>query len=498
MRVVRVLCVMAVFAVAVLEMSCGDTFRPIAIPQNPQPPDPKDLHFALVLTANGPETCVVDSDPPTLPGGGACDKSIHVGSSSRIDVSGDTNVGSALVGLNPVHAVTLPGSDTAYVANLADNTITAYSSISPGPATTTITLPPGTNPVFVETKESGTVYAAGIGNGSTTGPTVSVIAVAQNTVTRTLTTSDGIGNNPTAMVETGDGKKLYVVNRGSDTVTAITTVDKSNTVIAVGSNPIWAVVRADNARVYILNQSDSTVSTIDTLSDAVVGTTPVGAANYMAYDNTLNRVYLTVPGTSHLNVLDVAADPPAVLPDIDLSTACPPGTCKLDAVTTLPGGSNTASRKGTIYVSSHIINETTCTQLAGAPADIPPCITTQVSVITAPNNVVEKTIIPLHTVFVNSQAVGTKSDVPVVPFCDENSLAPVHARFRRHIAASRDATRVFIANCDAGGTDIIRTSDDTFVLNLPAPTSAAPALPGQDFPPPQNPVFVLPDTKNIQ
>src|ERR1041384_15083 len=99
MRVVRVLCVMAVFAVAILEVSCGDTFRPIAIPQNPQPPDPKSLHFALVLTANGPQDCVPLSNPPVFPGPGAepCDPAIHPGASSRIDVSGDSNVGTAIV-----------------------------------------------------------------------------------------------------------------------------------------------------------------------------------------------------------------------------------------------------------------------------------------------------------------------------------------------------------------------------------------------------------------
>jgi len=496
MRVVRVLYVMAVFAVAILEVSCGDTFRPIAIPQNPQPPDPKSLHFALVLTANGPQGCVPNTNPPIFPhppypDDSPCDPSIHPGGSSRIDVSGDSNVGTATVGLNPVHAVTLPNSDTAYVANLADNTLSAYSSTSAGPATTTITLPPGTNPVFVETKESSTVYVAGKGDG-TAGQSVSAISAAQNVITRTLTAADGIGSNPVAMVETGNGKKLYVVSQGSGTVAAINTVDKSvNAVISVGTGPIWAVVRADDARVYVLNEGSSTVSVIDTVNDVVTASPNVGAANFMAYDSTLNRLYLTVPGTSHLSVLDISSDPPVALPDVDLSTVCPPGTCKLDGVTTLPGGTNTASRQGTVYVSSHIFSGT-CTQLPGAPADVPPCVTTQVTVVNAPNNTIEKTITTLHTVFVNSQSVGTKPDVPVVPFCDETSSAPAHARFRRYIAAAKDASRVFVANCDAGGTDIIRTSDDTFVLNLPAPTSSAPALPGQSFPAPQNPVFIVP------
>lgn len=493
MRVVPALRVLAVFAVAILEVNCGDTFRPIAIPQNPQPPDPKAIHFALFLSANGPEACVPLSDPPVFPGGAPCDPSIHTGASSRIDVSGDTNVSTATVGMGPVHAALLPNSDAAYVANLSDNTVTAYNSAVAGPATTTITLPPGTNPVFVETKETGNVYVAGKGTGPDT-QSLSVISTGQNVITRTLTASDGIGSNPVAMVETTNGKKLYVVNKDDGTVTAINTIDKTvNAVITTGAGPIWAAARADDARVYVLNQGGGTVSVIDTVNDVILGApiTLAAPANYMTYDKVLDRLYLTIPATSQVAVLDVSSDPPVALPNIDLSAVCPPGTCKLDAVTTLPAGSNNESKKGTVYVSSYTINTTTCTQLAGAPADNPPCITTQVSVIKPPSNTLQTTITMMHTVFVNSVSVGTKTDVPALPFCDEAAAEP-HARFRRHIAAAADASRVFVANCDGGGMDIIRTSDDSFVLNLPAPVSSAPILPGQTFPPPQNPVFVLP------
>ena len=49
------------------------------------------------------------------------------------------------------------------------------------------------------------------------GQTVSVISQGQSVITRTLTASDGIGSNPVAMVETSNGKKLYVVNQGDGT-----------------------------------------------------------------------------------------------------------------------------------------------------------------------------------------------------------------------------------------------------------------------------------------
>ena len=36
-------------------------------------------------------------------------------------------------------------------------------------------------------------------------------------------------------------------------------------------------------------------------------------------------------------------------------------------------------------------------------------------------------------------------------------------------ASAADSTRVYVSNCDAGGVSSIRTTDDTYVLNLTAP-----------------------------
>jgi DNA-binding beta-propeller fold protein YncE len=59
------------------------------------------------------------------------------------------------------------------------------------------------------------------------------------------------------------------------------------------------------------------------------------------------------------------------------------------------------------------------------------------------------------------------------------------------IAAAADSSRVYVGNCDAGDTAIIQTSNDTLLVQMPAPFSAQPPpLPG-GTPPPQNPVFVL-------
>ena len=447
MRLERLSRLAAVLAVAVIELSCGDTFRQIAIPQNPNPPDPESLHFALVVSDDGTE---------------------NSGASSRIDVSGDTNMGTAQLGLGPVHAAMVPSGSQAYVANEVEDTVSSYAT-STATTVNTISLPAGSAPAFVHTTQSDTVYVANSGNA-----TVSVINTSRNVVTQTIP----VGSDPIALAETPDGKKLYVVNHGSDSVTAINTIDKTvSATISTGpgSSPILAAARSDNARVYVLNQGSGMISTIDTLSDTVVDTRAVGAANFMFYERSLNRLYLTVPGSTALVIVNVSVDPPVVLPSVDLTASCP--GCVLDAVTALPN-------KLRAYVSSHQISGT-CTHVDNIPDLTGPCITTFVSVIKVPENTVLRTLTLPHKVVSNTQILGNRPDVQVVAPCNA-------ARFRRYIASAGDSSRVYVANCDGGTTDIVRTSDDTFVLGLSAPFSQAPPLPGNDSPPPQNPVFVIP------
>src|SRR5689334_16925681 len=83
-------------------VACGDTFRPVAIPQQTTPPNPGAFHFVLVINDNG------TSNP---------------GSVARIDTSGDSNVNVENVGRGPVHAAVLPNGSRVYVANSAENTV---------------------------------------------------------------------------------------------------------------------------------------------------------------------------------------------------------------------------------------------------------------------------------------------------------------------------------------------------------------------------------------
>jgi hypothetical protein len=59
------------------------------------------------------------------------------------------------------------------------------------------------------------------------------------------------------------------------------------------------------------------------------------------------------------------------------------------------------------------------------------------------------------------------------------------------MAAGGDSSRVYLASCDGGNVNIIDTSTDTYILNVPAPYSVRPPVSGGTLNPPQNPVFMI-------
>jgi YVTN family beta-propeller protein len=434
---------------------CGDVFRPVAIPQPPPPPDPSSLHFDIFLTRNGP------SNP---------------GASSRIDVSGDTNVGTATTGLGPVHVTMLPNGTRIYIANGEEDTVSTYNPSVIAPVTT-ITLPPGSVPVFVATTESGNVYVANSGNGLPGAGTVAVISTTTNIVSTILT----VGTNPVALAELPNATKLYVVNQGDSTVRIINTVDKTlnpNPVADPGgtiATPVWVLARSDNARVYVLSAGSGNVSAIDTTTDSVVASTSVGAgANFMFYDRTRNRLYITNPVASTATVLDVSTD---TLAPITL-----PITGTPVSVAALPDGTRA-------YVASYQVSSPSC------PVDQPCSITSQVTVINASSNTISS-VISLGSVNVDNLTNPITSTVDDTGCNPDTTTHPV--RFRLSIAASGDSTKVHVAHCDAGSTYIIRTSNDTLEtdhlgnpLVIPAPVSSFPPPQVGAQPPPQNPMFLL-------
>jgi len=419
----RVSGVAALLVAMALWAGCGDTYRPVVIPNVPNPPSPKSSHAAFMISNNG---------------------AINAGSGMQIDVSGDTDVGIAFMGRGPAHAAVPPGGSRVVVANTLESTITTFapgnsnSSIgTPG----TIILPTDSlgrtaNPTFVTSEESAAAYVANTGNDS-----VSALNLTSSQVSSTVFFP--VGSAPIALTETPDAKKVYVVNQGTNSVSSINVVDMSvNPAITDASiaSPVWAVARGDSQRVYVLNRSNGDIAVVNTVDDNLVSPASpvsVGAgANYMVYDNRLDRLYVTNPALGTLTILNAGIDPPnsMVLATINLTTGANPpcgGGCVAMSVAALPDGSQA-------YVTALQANGSTTR--------------TTVTAIDTLNNTVTKTF-------------GLPATPPVA--------ACTSSRFRISTAASGDSSRLYVASCDAGNVSIVNVSSNSFLVQLPAPVSAA-------------------------
>jgi len=83
----RVGWVAAIALAALFDLSCGQVYRPVVIPINITPPNTSNFHAVFGISAN------VLFTP---------------GTALQIDVSGDTDIGQANMGINPTHAAILP------------------------------------------------------------------------------------------------------------------------------------------------------------------------------------------------------------------------------------------------------------------------------------------------------------------------------------------------------------------------------------------------------
>lgn len=457
--------------VYVICTGCGETFRPIIIPNPPTFPNPAAAHTVVTISQNVTDN--LTQEP---------------GSAMVIDVSGDSIVSVANVGFAPVHAV----QQSASVVLVANHSVTGAgadsitklsfngTTIATNPPPPTISLPPNSAPNFVATTESTQAYVLlpGYVNPATNlvVPSVGVINTNSNSLVTTIPLSNNAGANPVAMVETQDTKKLYVANQGLGTVSGFNTVDQSTRTIngVLTTGPIWLSGRTDSQAVYVL-EANGTLAWINTIStagpDTLVETSiSVPGANIMIYDPNLNRLY--IPGGQEVAIVDVSQSPPQYLAGgpIAIPTVAPGSrgagdpcsstsaqTLMVAAVAALPDGSRA-------YVGAYY-------------EDASDNICPQATVLDVASNTIKTSFaIPGFTAF--------------DAFCSpaQYQLAP---RFRIMMGAGGDSSRVYLSSCDGGNVNIIDTTSDTYILNQPAPIGSRAPIAPDPLSPPQNPVFLI-------
>jgi hypothetical protein len=531
---------------------CGDTFRPIIIPNLPTFPNPRAAHTVMAINNNGPEN-------PNEPFG--------PGSVLVVDVSGDSEVSIANVGVTPVHAVQRTANQVLVLNQATTSTSAAslsnvffFGPVISGPPTT-ISLPPNSAPTFVAVAPSDPMayvtlpkYVPDpINFPNVVVPSVGVVNIQSDQLVTTIPLTNNPSVTPYALAVTPDKSKLYVANNPGS-MSAFNTLDQSSRPISgtLSSSPVWLVVRSDSQRVYVL-EANGTLAWLDTTStagpDALTETgIIVPDATTMLYDGTLNRLY--IPGGTQLAIVDVSQSAPQLLKTVSLPQipGLPPEDAFAVGVAALPDGSRA-------YVASVSQNpqpsqvSISAVQGDGATAtytyaltgghDLTRGITIAVSGITsldgfngtfpitatsgtscdqpaqactfqtANTTVAAQTAVaglgssttdnlfPQVTV-VNTSSNSIKTTVGIAGFPDAtipNSpyYVPICAstRFRFNMAAGGDSSRVYLASCDGGGVNVIDTSTDSFLVNLPAPFSARPPIPPSTLAPPQNPVFLI-------
>ncbi len=512
----RVGWVAAVALATWLELSCGQVYRPVVIPISVTPPNPANYHAVFGISANVP---------------------FNPGTALQIDVSGDSDIGQVNMGVNPTHAAILPNNSRVFVASAGSlypgdtDVVTSFfpagsSSTATGlGTTTTFSLPnigatnPKTSqpyicsylPDFVATSQTNSVFVANYGVENdpkcnfTSTDSVALLNTFDNSITNVAYLPAGA--HPVAMIETPDAINLYVLNQGSNTVADLSPQDLSTmTTIPVGNTPAWAAVRPDGQRVYVVTQGDGRLYTIRTDTNVVIPGSPrsVGGAgaNFVLYDKSRNRLYVTNPTAAAVFVFDATTDPPTPVGSTSGAISIPqPSPCTTTttcstvtpvSVAALPDGSR-------FYVASYVTATSSCPDPNLAAAG---CVIPQITVFDSGSLAVKATVFPLlppvtqsnGTVLHPFALAPAAFCAPVVPY------TPASARFRMSAAAATDSSRVYASMCDGGSVAVVATvtntisvgvnAPDTLVTDLPAPFSAA-AASANGEPPLQNPLFLL-------
>ena len=333
-------------------------------------------------------------------------------------------------------------------------------------------------PDFVTTSQTNNVYVANYG--SSTGLNCglnSTDSVAQlNTLSNTITNLMYLpaGSHPVAMAETPNALNLYVLNQGSDTVLNLSPTDMSTQAtisLPAGSSPTWTVSRVDGQRVYVVTQGDGRLYTINTATNAVDGGISVGGAgaNYVLFDKSRNRLYVTNPTAQAVYVFDATTDPPSPLTTISMAAGANspcPGGCTPTSVTALPDGSR-------FYIASYQIQNSCTDTTLGSSGQ---CIVPMLTIYDAASLTIKpavSTLLPSSpslSLLSSAQFASTQYAVAPVNACAATGpYNPRQTRFRMFATSAADSSHVYVSLCDAA-----TIADVVTVVSSTAPGSNTP------------------------
>lgn len=241
---------------------CGAGYRPVVTPINPSGPASQPTSYAIA----------VSSPSPSSPG-----------IAQIIDYAGDTIVAQATIGIGPTNFTVDETGSTGYTVN-SDGTLTNFpiTSTLQSKNVTFSTLPSSSVPVNLFSPSAGLLIADQ--NGS--------LADVLTGSPETFKLSVPVAANPVQVVGPSvSGERNYAITQGAVTSsvqcnTAPTTAPAgeadaievaSNTVsarIPLGSCPVFGIQTPDNKRLFVLNRGSDTVTVINSQNNTLDACTP--------------------------------------------------------------------------------------------------------------------------------------------------------------------------------------------------------------------------------
>ena len=199
------------------------------------------------------------------------------------------------MGGNPYGVAVNPSTNTVYVANDVDSSV---SVINGSTNTVTATVSVGNSPIAVAVNPStNTVYVANANSNS-----VSVINASTNTVTAAVS----VGSYPNSVAVNPSTNTVYVANAGDNSVSVINgTTNTVSSTVSVGGNPYGVAVNPSTNTVYVANYFDKSVSVINGMTNTVSSTVSVGSYPIaVAVNPSTNTVYVTNRGDNSVSVIN--------------------------------------------------------------------------------------------------------------------------------------------------------------------------------------------------
>ncbi len=391
--------------VLLAELGCGDYYRPVANPIVSPGGQPQSSHYAWVLNSN--------------PGGGD-------GSTTEIDVSGDTNLAVNTMGVGTSAEAFPTNSLSLYVANAGDDTVMQYLPTLAG-AITTISLLPGSHPIALTSQNNAKMFVLNSGPPSTCQADGSLSTIS--TATLSVATTLCLGVNPTAFVQSPSTGYIYAINQGDNSVSVVSsdgstlmgTITTTSSPVGLGLNPV-SIAANNQGWIFVVTQgAQGSPGTLDVIYTGngnlttIAATAPLGMLPTQAlFDPTRNRLYVTNGGDGTVSVFDVSAIN-TTSPSIPLLATVAVGTNPV-GVTALTDGSN-------FFVANQGSN----------------------------------------TVSVVSQSSFSVLATVSLP----SGANPVY------IASDPSAAKVYVADQGTSETTIIQTSNNTITQNILAPTQVS-------------------------